>query len=86
MEWDKIAGRWNQVKGKVQRQWGQLTDDDVDSIAGRRDELIGKVRQRYGFDRATAEREIDEWTRTLYDLEGEPETDAPIREPKPRKR
>ena len=27
MNWDTVAGNWKQFKGKVQMQWGKLTDD-----------------------------------------------------------
>mgnify|MGYP003694081823 CR=1 FL=1 len=29
MNWDRIEGNWKQVRGKVQQQWGKLTDDDL---------------------------------------------------------
>lgn len=58
MNWDRARGDWNQVKGRVKRTWGKLTDDDVDQVAGIRDELIGKVQQRYGVARDEAERQV----------------------------
>lgn len=30
MNWDRVEGNWKQLKGKVQAQWGQLSDDDLD--------------------------------------------------------
>ena len=30
MNKDIIEGNWKQLKGKVQQQWGKLTDDDFD--------------------------------------------------------
>ena len=30
MNWDQIEGRWKQLTGDVKKQWGRLTDDDVD--------------------------------------------------------
>ena len=35
MNEDRIKGNWKQFKGKVQEQWGKLTDDDLDVIAGK---------------------------------------------------
>ena len=43
MNRDIIQGNWNQLKGKVQQQWGKLTDDDLEVIEGHRQELIGRV-------------------------------------------
>ena len=36
MNWDRIEGNWKQLRGKVQQQWGKLTDDDLTTIQGRR--------------------------------------------------
>jgi uncharacterized protein YjbJ (UPF0337 family) len=43
MDWDRVAGNWKQVKGKVKEKWGKLTDDDLNVIDGRRDQLEGKI-------------------------------------------
>ena len=32
MDWDRVAGNWKQVKGKVKEKWGKLTDDDLNVI------------------------------------------------------
>ena len=37
MNWDRVEGDWKQFKGKVQQQWGKLTDDDLDVIEGNQD-------------------------------------------------
>lgn len=56
---DVLKGKWNQLKGEIRQQWGDLTDDDVDRIAGKRDELIGKLQERYAYSRDEAEREVN---------------------------
>ena len=56
---DIFEGKWNQIKGKIKQQWGDLTDDDLDRISGKRDEIVGLVQERYGWDRARAESEFD---------------------------
>ncbi|OCP16846.1 MULTISPECIES: CsbD family protein [unclassified Ensifer] len=61
MNWDIIQGKWTEMKGKAQAEWGKLTDDDLDIIDGRRKELAGRVQARYGIARDEAERQIDEW-------------------------
>ena len=67
MNWDRIQGNWKQLKGKVQQQWGDLTDDDFDVIEGRREELAGKIQERYGISMEVAEREISDWQRRVND-------------------
>lgn len=65
MNWDKVSGQWKQVKGKVREKWGRLTDDELDVIAGKREQLIGKVQEKYGLAKDQAEREVDDWSRSL---------------------
>jgi uncharacterized protein YjbJ (UPF0337 family) len=65
MNWDQIEGNWKQFKGKVKEKWGDLTDDDLTMIGGKRDQLAGKLQERYGYERARAERELDEFARGL---------------------
>jgi len=64
MNWDRIEGQWKQLTGKVQVQWGKLTDDDIDVVAGRRDQLAGKLQERYGLAKDEAESQIASWERS----------------------
>lgn len=61
MNTDIIAGNWKQLKGKVQQQWGKLTDDDFDVIEGKRTELAGRIQERYGVTRDEADKQIKDW-------------------------
>jgi uncharacterized protein YjbJ (UPF0337 family) len=65
MNWDRIEGNWEQFKGKVQQKWGHLTDDDLEVVEGRRKELAGRIQQRYGMAKDEAERQIDDWLKTI---------------------
>lgn len=61
MNRDELTGRWTQVKGDVQRQWGKLTNDDLDVIAGDAKKLAGKIQERYGAAKEEAERQVERW-------------------------
>ena len=61
MNWDTVKGNWKQFKGKVQQQWGELTDDDFDTVSGKRESLAGKIQERYGLSKAAVEKQIAEW-------------------------
>lgn len=65
MNWDQVQGNWRQLKGKIQANWGDLTDDDLQSIDGRREELVGKLQKAYGIGRDEAERQINDFERSL---------------------
>lgn len=44
----KLKGNWNQIKGKLKQQYGDLTDDDLSYMEGKEDELIGRIQSRLG--------------------------------------
>jgi uncharacterized protein YjbJ (UPF0337 family) len=82
MNWDRIEGKWTEVKGKVRERWGKLTNDDLDRIAGKRDQLIGKLQERYGWARDQVDRELKEFERTFEDAGAEhPARSAAPRQP-----
>ena len=58
MNWDQVEGNWKQFKGKVQQQWGKLTNDHLDVIAGNRKLLSGKIQEAYGISKDEAEEQI----------------------------
>lgn len=64
MNWDQVEGNWKQAKGRIQQQWGKLTNDDVDTIKGKRTELVGKIQARYGYAREQAEAEVEKFCTT----------------------
>ena len=59
-----IEGKWEQVKGDVQKRWGKLTDDDMDVIEGNRKKLAGVLQERYGKAQDEIEKELDEWEKS----------------------
>lgn len=61
MNWDRIAGDWKQVRGRIREQWNRLGDDRLDRIAGRRDRLVGNIQESYGIAREDAERQVMAW-------------------------
>lgn len=65
MDWDRIQGQWKQFTGKVQAEWGKLTNDDLDVIEGNQEQLVGKIQERYGIAKDEARRQVDTWTSRL---------------------
>jgi uncharacterized protein YjbJ (UPF0337 family) len=61
MNKDILKGNWKQIKGEVKKQWGKLTNDELDQIDGEHEKLIGKLQEKYGYARDQAEREIDQF-------------------------
>lgn len=44
----KIEGNWNEIKGKLKRKYGELTDDDLVYTEGKEDELLGRLQKKLG--------------------------------------
>ncbi|WP_262690824.1 CsbD family protein [Kordiimonas aestuarii] len=61
MNKDIIKGKWKQLKGDAQKQWGKLTDDEIDQIEGDATKLAGLIQERYGKTREAAEKEVEAW-------------------------
>jgi uncharacterized protein YjbJ (UPF0337 family) len=61
MNSDILKGNWKQFRGEMQKQWGKLTNDDMDVIEGEYDKLIGRIQERYGYSREEARREVDNY-------------------------
>jgi uncharacterized protein YjbJ (UPF0337 family) len=64
---DVLGGLWKQLKGRVQRTWGELTDDDFDKIQGNKEVLIGKIQEKYGYARDEAESEVNKFLESIQD-------------------
>lgn len=56
---DKIRGNWNELKGKLKAQYGELTDDDLTYQKGKEEELIGRIQHRLGESKDKIKKIID---------------------------
>jgi uncharacterized protein YjbJ (UPF0337 family) len=63
--WDRIEGNWKQFSGEVRKQWGKITDNELEEIRGEREKLAGRIQESYGITRDEANRQIDEWADQL---------------------
>ncbi len=61
MNSDIIEGKWDQVKGEVEKQWGKLTGDTLNQINGSRKKLVGSLQESYGYARDEAEKQLKVW-------------------------
>ncbi len=56
---DKIKGNWNQLKGKLKQEYGELTDDDLTYTEGKEDELLGRIQEKTGKTKSQIKEYID---------------------------
>jgi uncharacterized protein YjbJ (UPF0337 family) len=57
----EIKGNWNELKGKIKQEYGDLTDDDLKYEDGKEDELLGRLQQKVGKGRD----ELVKWIKSL---------------------
>ncbi|MCD6066894.1 MAG: CsbD family protein [Bacteroidetes bacterium] len=57
----KLKGNWNELKGKIKQQYGQLTDDDLVYEEGKDDELVGRIQKKIG----KTKDQVIEWIQSL---------------------
>jgi len=48
MNTTEVKGNWNEQKGKLKQQYGNLTDDDLMFAEGKKDEMLGKLQIKLG--------------------------------------
>jgi uncharacterized protein YjbJ (UPF0337 family) len=58
-EGDKLRGNWNQIKGRLKQEYGQLTDDDLKYEEGKDDEFYGRLQEKLGKSKDELKRFID---------------------------
>jgi uncharacterized protein YjbJ (UPF0337 family) len=64
MNSDVLKGKWLQMKGEVLRQWGKLTNDDLDQIEGNAETLVRRLQERYGYPRQLVLLELGNFLQT----------------------
>jgi uncharacterized protein YjbJ (UPF0337 family) len=58
----QLEGKWDQMKGRVKEQWGDLTDDEIDQTEGRWDRLVGTIKEKTGETQEAIERKLNDLT------------------------
>jgi len=56
----KADGKLDQLKGRIQSVWGDLTDDDVDRAEGDRQQLVGTIKEKTGDAIESIEQKLDD--------------------------
>ncbi|MCA1763391.1 MAG: CsbD family protein [Cryomorphaceae bacterium] len=56
---DKLKGNWNQIKGKLKQEYGELNDDDLAYAEGQEEELIGRIQEKTGKTKEEIQKFID---------------------------
>ena len=58
MNKDTLAGKWLEIKGDLQKMWGNITDDEWEKTKGDSKAIAGVLQQRYGYAKEDAEQKV----------------------------
>jgi len=61
MNQEQFKGSWDQLKGALKKQWGNLTEDDLLQIEGDQDKFHGTIQERYGDTKEEVRKWADRW-------------------------
>lgn len=80
MKQQTAEGNWNQLKGKIRQQWGDITGDELEQFEGNLDELVGWIQEKTGEGRESVEEHIAQFAQQIADGEeaSEPTSDAEV--------
>ncbi len=56
----ELEGKWEQVKGRLQDRWGQLTEDELQRVRGNASALVGVIEEKTGESRREIEAYLDQ--------------------------
>lgn len=60
---DLIKGKWKEIKGDLQKQWGKITDNEWEQTKGDMKAVSGLIQQRY----ADKKEDFSEKVARVYD-------------------
>ena len=58
MNKDVIQGKWKEIKGELQKSWGNITDDEWEKTKGDSTAIAGLLQQKYGFAKEDASQKV----------------------------
>ena len=54
-----IKGKWNEIKGEIQKTWGDITGDELESTKGNLKSIGGILQQKYGYKKDEVRSRLD---------------------------
>jgi uncharacterized protein YjbJ (UPF0337 family) len=58
---DTVKGKWKEVKGGIQKMWGDLTDDDLERTQGDLTSISGIIQKRYGESKEAVQMKLNDY-------------------------
>lgn len=57
-----LSGSWNELKGRVRQEWGEISNDELEAAKGSVDRVVGLIQRKSGEGREAVMRFIEEAT------------------------
>ena len=57
---DELSGKWTEIKGEINKKWGELTDSELEKTKGNAESLVGLVQQKLGVKKEEAHTHLSE--------------------------
>ncbi len=54
-----LKGKWNEIKGEIQKSWGDITGDELESTKGNLKAIGGILQQKYGHKKEEVRSRLD---------------------------
>ncbi|MDZ4656981.1 MAG: CsbD family protein [Bythopirellula sp.] len=55
---EELSGTWNDIKGRVKQEWGNISDDELKQVEGSIDRLVGLIQKNTGQARIEIEKTL----------------------------
>jgi uncharacterized protein YjbJ (UPF0337 family) len=55
---DVIAGKWKEIKGDLNKAWGNVSDDEWEKTKGDSSAIAGILQQKYGYAKEEAQQKV----------------------------
>ena len=55
---EELSGTWNDIKGRVKQEWGNISDDELKQVEGNIDRLVGLIQKKTGEARVEIEKTL----------------------------
>lgn len=68
---DLAKGKWKQLKGEIQKTWGDITGDELEQTRGDLKSIAGLIQQRYGIAKEEASQKLSELSNRFADSAAE---------------
>ena len=61
MNWTTVEGDWKKYRVELKKQFGKLTEDQLNASHGKRDLLSADIQKAYSLSKEECEKQVNTW-------------------------